>query len=160
MEYLIATSRTIKQLDQKPDRQVIPISNKDTRDLIRELKNGKVLVILPDQKYGGSGSIEASFFGYKVPSNPGINKLARLGQAKVLPVFTRRIGIHYELSILPALENFPSGNDIQDTETLHRLYEAEIRDNPSQYLWVHDRWDIKNNNPNLPIDFLETSSNQ
>lgn len=151
MEYLITSSRSIKNAN----RDVTPVSNKDTRALIRQLKDHKTLVILPDQKYSGPGSVSVKFFGYETPSNPGINRLAKLGKAKVLPVFTRRIGHHYELTILPALENFPSGDDVADTERLHHLYEAEIVQNPSQYLWVHDRWNLKNNNPFVPKEFLQ-----
>lgn len=155
MEYLISTSRSIQKSAINLNREVIPVSNKDTRGLIRQLKDHKALMILPDQKYSGPGSVSVKFFGYETPSNPGINRLAKLGKAKVLPVFTRRIGHHYELTILPALENFPSGDDVADTERLHHLYEAEITQNPSQYLWVHDRWNLKNNNPFVPKEFLQ-----
>ena len=150
MEYLITTSRTVVNIPNQPNRSVIPVSNKDTRAMVKHLKSGGTLFILPDQKYGGQGFLRVPFFGYDVPSNPGINKLAKMGQAAVYPVFTRRINDKYELTIHPALENFPSGDDYADTLRLHQLYEAEIRENPAQYLWVHDRWDIKNHNPALP----------
>lgn len=156
MEYLITKSRTPAKKEDRAQQQynVSPLFNTDTRTMIKALRAKDILWIAPDQKYGGQGSIEVPFFGTKTPSNPGINKLAKMGKAKVIPCFTRRNGYHYEMHILPPLDNFPSGDDYEDTLRLHHLYETEIQQNPSQYLWVHDRWDIKNNNPHLPERIL------
>ncbi len=142
MEYWITKSRTYKRTVNQKTLQILPISNKATRTLIKALRAKVAIGILPDQRYRSKGKVDVPFFGVSAPSNPGINKLAKLGKAKVLPVFTRRIGSKYQLTILPALENFPSGDDYKDTLRLHKLYEAEIKKNPSQYLWTHNRWDI------------------
>jgi len=143
LEYFITQSRTIQNLPSR--HTVIPIANTDTRPMIKALRQHQALMILPDQKYSGQGSLQIPFFDIAADSNPGINKLAKMGKAVVIPCFTRRIGLQYELHILPALENFPSGDDQADTLRLHHLYETEIRQNPAQYLWVHDRWGFKNN---------------
>lgn len=140
MEYFITKSRTL--VTDEGDT-VKPLMNTDTRAMIKALKKGDAMMILPDQRYRAKGKINVPFFGKNAPSNPGICKLAKLGNAKVLPVFTRRIGIDYEMTILPGLDNFPSGDDYQDVLRLHALYEAEIRENPAQYLWSHNRWSLK-----------------
>lgn len=146
MEYLITKGRT-RSKTSNLQKQVSPLLNTDTKTMLKALRSNKVLWIAPDQKYTDQGSINVPFFGVQAPSNPGINKLTKLGKAKVVPCFTRRKGSNYEMHILPPLEDFPSGDDFEDTLTLHRLYESEIRSNPSQYLWVHDRWDSRNSNP-------------
>lgn len=143
MEYIIARGRTTEGNTLQNQFAVTPIPNHDTKTMIRTLKNKQNLLILPDQRYRSKGSIKVPFFGMEAPSNPGICKLSRLGKAKVLPVFTFRKGYHYHITIHPALENFPSGDDYQDTLRLHQLYEEEIRKHPSQYLWTHNRWDLR-----------------
>ena len=40
----------------------------------------------------------------------------------------------------PALEDFPSGDDLADAERLNAVLEAEIERNVEQYLWVHRRF--------------------
>lgn len=140
MDYLIKKNRTINSSD---GRRVEPIANSQTRQMIKSLKKGNNILILPDQRYRSKGSIKVPFFGLKAPSNPGVNKLAKLGKAKVVTCFTKRIDGQYILTISPPLDNFPSGDDYQDTLVLHQLYEQEINQVPAQYLWVHDRWDIK-----------------
>jgi KDO2-lipid IV(A) lauroyltransferase len=46
----------------------------------------------------------------------------------------------YEVTILPALENFPSGDIASDTQRINELLEHHIRQAPDQYLWVHRRF--------------------
>ncbi|WP_024851622.1 lysophospholipid acyltransferase family protein [Hydrogenovibrio kuenenii] len=141
LEYLLTKSRTILPTPPKKNT-VTPLPNTDTKTMLKALRNHQVLWIAPDQKYNGQGSINVPFFNKPAPTNPGINKLAKLGKAKVIPCFTKRKGLHYEMHILPPLENFPSGDDYEDTLRLHKLYEEEIRQNPAQYLWVHNRWSL------------------
>ena len=119
-----------------------PIAHTDTRQMIKRLRQGEKLGYLPDQRYRGPGHIEIPFFGRLAKSHTATSKLAKLSGCPVIPTFTRRNGMHYEVHFLPALTDFPSGDDYADTLRLHQLYEAEIRANPSQYLWVHNRWDL------------------
>lgn len=119
-----------------------PISHTDTRSMIKRLRRGEKLGYLPDQRYRGPGHIEIPFFGRAAKSHTATSKLAKLTGCPVIPTFTRRNGMHYEVHFLPALIDFPSGDDQADTLRLHQLYETEIRSNPSQYLWVHNRWDL------------------
>lgn len=158
LEYFITKSRTFPN---NPNQYTaIPIPNTDTLPMVKALRKYQTLAILPDQKYSGKGSLNVPFFGISAASNPGINKLAKMGKAVIIPCFTRRIGLEYQLHILPALENFPSGDDEADTLRLHHLYEDEIKQNPSQYLWVHDRWSFKNNPAKFQKALQARSQNQ
>lgn len=144
MDHLIANGRSI-EFDNGD--QVKPVANSNTRQMLKVLRAGNSMTFLPDQRYRAKGSIRVPLFGKACPSNPATSKIAKLTGCAVLPTFTRRIedesGIHYEVEFLPALENFPSGDDYQDTLRLHHLYEEAIRQAPEQYLWVHNRWDLK-----------------
>jgi KDO2-lipid IV(A) lauroyltransferase len=143
MDYLIAQGRSI-EFDNGD--KVEPVSNSNTRLMLKVLKKGGAMTFLPDQKYRSKGSILVPLFRKNAPSNPATSKISKLTGCAVVPTFTRRIedeqGIHYEVEFLPALENFPS-DDYQDTLRLHHLYEDAIRKAPEQYLWVHNRWAIK-----------------
>ncbi|WP_040727883.1 lipid A biosynthesis acyltransferase [Thiomicrorhabdus sp. Kp2] len=141
MDYIIAKGRSI-QFDN--GEQVEPVSNANTRQMLKVLKAGKSMTFLPDQRYRSKGHVEVPFFGVLAKSNPATSKIAKMTGCAVVPTFTRRLeNNQYEVEFLPALENFPSGDDYEDTLRLHKLYEAEIRKNPSQYLWVHNRWNLK-----------------
>lgn len=143
MEHLITRGRTITNTPDSKQFSSIPISNKNTKEIVRALRQKQVIWIAPDQRYRAKGNINVPFFKINAPSNPGISKLAKRTNAVVIPVFTRRIGLEYHLTFLPPLDQFPSDDGYQDTLRLHQLYEAEIIQNPSQYLWTHNRWNIK-----------------
>lgn len=128
------------------------ISSHDTRGIIRALRQGKVLAYLSDQKHTGKGSLNVPFFGVDAPSYTATSDLARITGCAVVPLFTRRIGTKYEMYFLPALDNFPSGDDYADTLRLHQLYEAEIQQNPAQYLWLHNRWNLEWNGEDFVIE--------
>lgn len=154
MEYFIKKGRSITG---ESGRKVIPISNRDTRSMLKALRKGEAFYFLPDQKYTARGHIEVLFFNHLAPSNPATSKLAKITGCLVVPCFTRRDeNGHYTTTFYPALDNFPCGDDYQDTLRLHQLYESEIRQNIPQYLWVHDRWNLKNK----PEGFLPPTSTE
>lgn len=141
MDYIIAKGRSI---DFDNGEHVEPVSNANTRKMLKVLRAGNSMTFLPDQRYRAKGHVEVPFFGVKAKSNPATSKISKMTGCAVVPTFTRRLPNHqYEVEFLPALTNFPSGDDEQDTLTLHKLYEAEITRNPSQYLWLHNRWNLK-----------------
>ena len=46
----------------------------------------------------------------------------------------------YRVFIGPELQNFPSEDPVADTARFGSLLEAQIRDHPEQYLWIHRRF--------------------
>ena len=46
----------------------------------------------------------------------------------------------YALAIQPALENFPGEDETADAARFNAIIEAQVRENPEQYLWIHRRF--------------------
>lgn len=146
MDYLIKRGRALPRFNAETDNieYANPIANSNTRQMLKVLKAGETMILLPDQRYRSKGKVVVPFFGHAAKSNPATSKIAQLTNALVIPTFTRRLDkFNYEIEFLPALEDFPGESKEQDTIRLHELYEREIRANPAQYLWVHNRWDVK-----------------
>jgi KDO2-lipid IV(A) lauroyltransferase len=118
------------------------IQRNDVRTLLRSLKDGKPIWYATDQGYRGKNSVMVPFFGIPAPTNPGLPKLARSSEAPVVPLFGERLpGTQgYKVTVLPALEGFPSDDPVADLQRLNGLLEAHIRRVPEQYLWSHDRF--------------------
>ena len=69
------------------------------------------------------------------------SSLARLGKARVVPFLPRRLPDgNYELTLFPALEDFPSSDEVADTKRYIELLERHIRTCPEQYFWVHRKF--------------------
>jgi KDO2-lipid IV(A) lauroyltransferase len=113
----------------------------DLRPMVREIQGGMPLFYLPDQDPGRRG-IFSPFCGIPAATVPMLSRLARLGQARVIPIYARylRWGRGLELIFDPPLEPFPTGDEEVDTAMMNRVIEARIRTMPAQYFWVHRRF--------------------
>lgn len=119
------------------------VLHEDIRGMLRALRAGKVLCILPDQDMGRHRSVFAPFFGLPAATITGIARLAKLSQAPVVPGFCyahAQGGTRYTLSFSPVLQDYPSGNAEQDATAMNAALEAGIRRQPEQYIWSHRRF--------------------
>ncbi len=124
------------------------IEKRDIKAMVRRLKKGGAVWYAPDQSYDRKGSEVIPFFGVPSMHTTATSTLARLGDAAVLPFFPRRESDgSYTYTILPALDNFPSGDPVADTERYVALMETHIRSCPEQYFWVHKKF------KNLPDEY-------
>jgi len=117
------------------------IEKRDVKRMVKSLRTGRPVWYAPDQSYDRKGATVIEFFGVPSMHTTATSTLARLGRAVVLPFFPRRLADgSYEFSILPALENFPSGDEIEDTRQYVRILEEHIRTCPEQYFWIHRKF--------------------
>jgi KDO2-lipid IV(A) lauroyltransferase len=119
-----------------------PVEKKDIRQMQRLLRQGWPVWYVPDQSYRCKHSALVPFFGEPAMTSTPLSEVARLGRAKVVPYLPRRLenGCGYSVEILPALENFPSGDAGADAKRVNQLLEGHIRGAPEQYYWVHRRF--------------------
>ncbi len=108
------------------------------RPMVRFLRKGYTGYFMPDEDFGSPASVFSPFFGVQSWTVTSLSMLARLGNAKVLPVFMHSLpgGRGYELYIDPALENFPSGDDGIDATNMNQALEKGIRRMPEMYAWT------------------------
>lgn len=118
------------------------IPRDDVRTLISALKANEAVWYAPDQAYRKKGAEMVPFFGIPAATNTATSRLARMTGAAVLPYFVERLpgSAGYRLTILPALDNFPSDDAARDAERFNALIEAHVRRVPEQYLWIHRRF--------------------
>lgn len=117
------------------------IPRNDTRQMIKNLRQGHVIWYAPDQNYRTPHIVFAPFFGVPAATVVATSRIARLGKAAVLPVahFRDEQG-HYHVNIKPPLEDFPSDDDLADATRINAIIEEAVRQHPEQYLWVHRRF--------------------
>jgi KDO2-lipid IV(A) lauroyltransferase len=111
----------------------------------RALKNNEILGILPDQNH--IDGIFVPFFGRLVATTVGPAVLSLKSGAPIVPVFAPRVeNGNYRATVLPMIEFEPSGDEDKDKLELmtlvNKAIEDEVRRNPSQWLWMHDRWKL------------------
>jgi len=120
----------------------------DLRALIRALRAGGAIWYGPDQTLEVPGATFVPFFGVPALTLTATSRLAQMGRAKVVPFFPERHGGRYRITMQPALDNFPSGDDVADARRINALLEDAIRKCPEQYFWTHRRF--KHRPPGAP----------
>ncbi len=114
--------------------------------LARELEAGRGVGVLVDQKF--RKGLKTLFFGRDVKTNPLLPKLVRQFNCEVYPARCIRLpGNRYRLEIEPKMElprNEAGSLDLTATaQMLNDKVEGWVKEHPEQWLWYHDRWNIK-----------------
>ncbi|WP_112941718.1 MULTISPECIES: lipid A biosynthesis lauroyl acyltransferase [unclassified Rhizobium] len=114
--------------------------------LARQLEAEQGVGVLVDQKFGRG--LKTEFFGLPVKTNPLLGKLVRQFNCEVYPARCIRLpGNRYRLEIEPKVELPRDANGNLDmvgtAQLLNDKVESWVREYPEQWLWYHDRWEIK-----------------
>lgn len=114
--------------------------------LARKLDAGGPVGVLVDQKF--TRGLPTKFFGRDVQTNPLLAKLVRQFNCEVYPARCIRLPDNrYRLELEPAMDIPRKENGAVDVEAtaqmLNDKVEQWVREYPGQWLWYHDRWNIK-----------------
>lgn len=114
----------------------------DMRGIARQLRAGAAIWYAPDQDFNHRQSVFAPFFGIKASTLTATSRLAKLGNAAVLGLFHYRDPTthRYRIVFKPLDPSFPTGDDVEDATLVNQMIEKAIREEPSQYMWVHRRF--------------------
>lgn len=108
------------------------------RDMLRTLRGGATLGMLIDQDTQVDG-VWVPFFGRPAFTPVGAAELALRFEARVLPTFiARRPDGRHQARVEAALE-LPR-DPCAATATMSERIEAQIREVPEQWVWLHRRW--------------------
>ncbi|MDR1275480.1 MAG: lipid A biosynthesis acyltransferase [Candidatus Accumulibacter sp.] len=109
---------------------------------IKAMRRGRPFYYLPDMDFGRRNSIFVPFFGVMAATIPGLARLARVTDAKIVLVTTRVLpgAEGYCVEIGDAWDAFPGADVETDTRRMNAVIEDAIRSMPEQYYWVHRRF--------------------
>jgi KDO2-lipid IV(A) lauroyltransferase len=116
-----------------------------TKEILRVLRRNELLGILIDQNIKGIDSVPVTFLGMPTTAPSGAASLARASQAEVFFGFTHRGHDNRHYIMLRRVDGVIRSKDrtadIQSNTSLFtRLIEEKVREFPSQWVWIHDRW--------------------
>ncbi|MEM1140152.1 MAG: lysophospholipid acyltransferase family protein [Pseudomonadota bacterium] len=111
--------------------------------LMKAVRNRGEIAILMDQKM--RESIEVPFFGRPAKTPDLCAKLAIRFGCALVPIIARRTkGAFFEVDVYEPITFEKTGDMEADVEALtteqNAFLEARIRENPAQWLWMHNRW--------------------
>lgn len=105
-------------------------------------RDGFTFFNLPDQDFGMQDAEFVPFFGIPAATLTAPSRMAKALRMKIVPITTEMLpgGKGYKIKVHPPLENLPTADAYADTVKINAFIEQEIRQCPSQYLWVHRRF--------------------
>ncbi|MDY0496912.1 lauroyl-Kdo(2)-lipid IV(A) myristoyltransferase [Pasteurella multocida] len=106
------------------------------KPFLNHVKQGDMGYYLPDEDYGAELSVFVDFFATYKATLPGINKIARLAKAAVIPMFPRYNALSgkYEIEIHPAMTL--SDDPEQAARAMNQEIESFVTATPAQYVWI------------------------
>ena len=118
------------------------IASSDMRGILKVLKQQDMIWYAPDQDFGSERSVFAPFMGVQTATLTMTARLAKASKAPVIPLYCERLpGTQgYRVCFGPALENFPSDDEVRDATAINAAIELWVRRVPDQYLWGHRRF--------------------
>jgi KDO2-lipid IV(A) lauroyltransferase len=123
----------------RPNLRVASADLGGVRILLRALKHGEAIGILPDQAPGVGEGEWAEFFGRPAYTMTLAGRLAEASGAQVILAYAERLpqgrGYHLHLAPMPA----PLAGELP-SRTLNRALEGLIRLCPAQYVWGYNRY--------------------
>jgi KDO2-lipid IV(A) lauroyltransferase len=110
------------------------------KPIVAAVRKGEPLYLLPDMNFDPSESLFVPFYEVSACTVPSLSRFAKLGRAKVVPIITRLTPSGYEITVLPAWSDYPTGDLDADTRRMNRELQGYIDPMPDQYYWVHKRF--------------------
>ncbi|MCA1723635.1 MAG: lysophospholipid acyltransferase family protein [Thermomicrobia bacterium] len=145
------------RLRANQDVQLLTTGLEDVRNILRALRDGKVVMMLADRNVGTSGDI-VTFFGERtvLPSGPAL--LARRTGAALLPAYAYRVGNTRSVAValpemqLPESDATPEQLRAADTQAVASTLEKMILVAPDQWDMLQPVW------PRQPVAYAPAMS--
>jgi KDO2-lipid IV(A) lauroyltransferase len=113
--------------------------------MLKILKHGGILGIVPDQDVDSVDGVFVDFFGKEAYTPTAPVKLAMAAKTQIVPIFvvrkkdnTHKLVVEKPIDVLRGDEK---EEDIRRyTQAWTSLLEKYVRKYPQQWVWVHKRW--------------------
>lgn len=122
---------------------VISTHDLNAKHLIKHIKQGGSVGILPDQVPEGNGGVYSSFYGRQTYTSTLVCKLAKKLQCPVVFGYVLRntdVSLQYDAYYYDAPKAIYSEDLISATDALNHCIEEFINSAPEQYIWSYKRF--------------------
>lgn len=114
------------------------LGRNDIRMIGKLLKGGDDLLFMPDQDMGTKNTVFAHFYNQPMATLNSPVRIAKMGNATVLPVSYHKKNEKMIIEIMPEITF--TGEMINDCQAMNDALQTAIDKAPAQYYWVHRRF--------------------
>ena len=136
-----ALDQMILQGRSKDNIDMAPTNRRGVSQLLKALKRGEIVGILPDQvPEPGNGAEVAPFFGQPALTMTLVHSLIQRTGCQVVSVFAQRVPKGFKMVVLPADERIYAEDATESVAGLNRSVEDCVLIAPTQYQWEYKRF--------------------
>jgi len=134
----------VNQLRSKTGFETVLRDSSVLKKIIRKIRAGKVLAILPDVR-SRTEAMAISFFGKTANVAGGMGFIAKQTGVPVFPCIFSRIGwnrhrFHIFDPIWPDSSLDKQADGLRITQAVFDIFDRRIREEPEQWFWFNKRW--------------------
>ena len=138
------TDDLLNQMRNATGMDVVLNDSAVLKNVVRRLKAGEVLAILPDVR-SATEALAIDFLGGKANLGAGAALFAQMAHCPIYPVaLIRRGWTHHEYKVFDPIFPDPSADKKEDWQRMMQklvsIFDAEIHARPEQYFWFNKRW--------------------
>jgi KDO2-lipid IV(A) lauroyltransferase len=138
------TDNLLNELRNTTGMEVVLNDSRILQNVVRKLKGGEILAILPDVRSKES-DLQVDFLGGKSSLGPGTAIFAQMAKCPIVPLTVIRKGwTQHEAKVFPPIFPNPEADKAEDRQRIMQelmtLFDAQIRQHPDQYFWFNKRW--------------------
>lgn len=106
------------------------------KPFLNDVRQGNMGYFLPDEDFGEALSVYVDFFATEKATLPGLNKMAKVAKAEVIPMFATYDAEKgkYVMEILPPIHF--DGTEQQSARAMNEVVEYFVEKDPKQYVWI------------------------
>ena len=144
--YRPARKAWLRQMEEsarhRPGMATAPASLAGVRQMLRALKRGEIVGLMPDQVPPLGQGVWAPFFGQPAYTMTLAARLARQTGAALGLIWCERLprGGGFAVYMAPLAEPLPADDETAAAAVINRSMEKVIRALPTQYLWGYHRY--------------------
>ncbi len=138
------TDELLNRMRNATGMEVVLNDSRILQNVVRKLKGGEVLAILPDVRSRES-DLTVDFLNGRASLGAGTAIFAQLVKCPIVPVvLTRRGWTQHDCTIFDPIIPDPSKNKTEERERIMQelisVLDKEIQAHPEQYFWFNKRW--------------------
>lgn len=127
---------------QRPGLDTAPTTLAGVKQLVKALRSGAAVGLLPDQVPPLGQGVWAPFFGGSAYTMTLSGRLAQTQRTTVLLAWGERLpwGRGFVVHVLPLPQALPADDPVAASTTVNRAMEQLVLAHPAQYLWGYNRY--------------------
>ncbi len=137
---LAGLDRALRRARNRGGAQLFPIDKRGILSVVRALRDGRLVGLLPDQVPDREAGVYVPFFGERALTMTLAQRLAKRSRARLVLGWGLRTSRGFSIGFEPLPDTLRSDNPGEAAAAMNREIERLVTRHPAQYQWEYKRF--------------------